>query len=333
MRVLVCGGGSIGTRHIGLLAKHFSQDVFAFEPAPAVRQRIEEETGITVIAEEDEAFRREPDLVLAAGPTSTHLITAKKALAAGAHVFIEKPISHNLDGVEEMLEEAENLNLTVSVGSNMRFYPCIRVLKENLSHVGNIRFSRARVGYYLPYMRPGVDYRTVYAAKKSSGGGVILDDIHEIDYHLWYFGGVESLFCRSATLGTLEIDVEDYAVINLHFCSGIASEIQLDYLNRCRSRGCEIVGDQGTLLWEERGKPFSHRSVRIYTDETGEWNTLYDDSDSPIDECYTAQLAELLDVAEGKPRIKLASGREGLAALKIALACKHSAKNDSLIRF
>lgn len=330
MKVLVCGCGSIGRRHIRNLVEHFKHEVSAYDPASDCLATVERGFPVKAFDNEDQAFEMKPDVVIAAGPSSTHLETAERAIAANAHVFIEKPIADRPDGIEGLLEKAIRKKLVVAVGSNMRFYPGPRLLKENLSKLGKVYFSKAYVGYYLPYMRPGVDYRNLYVAKKDTGGGLILDDIHEIDYHLWLFGKAENVFCRTAKLGELEIAIEDCAEISLSFSSGVSSQIHMDFLTKCRTRSCEIVGENGILLWEERGKP-PKCSVRFYSDADREWHNLLASAVVDTEQCFVEQFEEFFAAAGGGVRKTLADGREGLCALEVALAAEKSAEHERIV--
>src|SRR5436309_2376616 len=98
-------------------------------------------------------------------------------------------------------------------------------------------------------MRPGAEYRSLYCSRAEAGGGVILDAIHEIDYLAWLFGPVERVSAEAGRIGDLDIDVEDYASLALMHRGGVRSEIHLDYLQRWKRRGCEVVGSEGTLIW------------------------------------------------------------------------------------
>src|SRR5437016_1066295 len=74
------------------------------------------------------------------------------------------------------------------VGWNRRFEPVQARVEQFLDErrLGAIRFARLHVGSYLPEWRPRADYRQNYAAKAETGGGCMLDCIHEIELARWY---------------------------------------------------------------------------------------------------------------------------------------------------
>ncbi|MCB0619123.1 MAG: Gfo/Idh/MocA family oxidoreductase, partial [Saprospiraceae bacterium] len=61
------------------------------------------------------ALKHDPIAVLVCNPTALHLSTALEAAAAGCHLFLEKPVSHQLGGVEQLVEIAAEKNLLVQV--------------------------------------------------------------------------------------------------------------------------------------------------------------------------------------------------------------------------
>jgi predicted dehydrogenase len=206
----------------------------------------------------------------------------------------------------------------------MRFHPGPAALKSALPSIGKPLFAFAHYGNYLPSMRPGVDYRTLYAARRADGGGVIFDSIHEIDYLAWLLGPVVSVACEAGRIGGLDIDVEDHAVMNLGHGSSAQSNVQLDFLRRRKSRGCEIVGSEGTLTWHSDGKaPESCRVERAGAD--GTVTLLTSDENYDANKMYVAMLDAFLDAASGKPAANLQTGEEARAALSAACAAHESA--------
>lgn len=108
-------------------------------------------------------------------------------------------------------------------GFHFRFHPVL----QQISALGRVReswasrFATAHWGEYLPDWHPWEDYRQSYAARADLGGGAVLTLSHPLDYLRWLAGEVDSV---SAQMGSrpLELEVEDYAEINLGFRSRAA---------------------------------------------------------------------------------------------------------------
>jgi predicted dehydrogenase len=85
------------------------------------------------------------------------------------------------------------------------------------------------------------------------GGGIILDDVHEIDYACWLMGYPGNIHCAQGTFGNLEIDVEDVAEIQFTYPDKLVT-IHTDYLQRQYTRRCKICLRNGDMFEWEFGK-------------------------------------------------------------------------------
>ena len=127
--------------------------------------------------------------------------------------------------------------------------------------IGRIVAVRAEVGEYLPGWHPYEDYRQMYASRADLGGGVVLSQIHEIDYLYWLFGMPRRLMAMGGHLSSLEIDVEDTASILMECVVDgrpIPVHLHQDYVQRPPSRTCQIIGDDGKILVDFRSLSVTH---------------------------------------------------------------------------
>ena len=63
-------------------------------------------------------------------PTSTHYSIANQALSADCHLFIEKPITDNINHAKKLLNKADRLKKIIQVGHIERFNPAFNILKS-----------------------------------------------------------------------------------------------------------------------------------------------------------------------------------------------------------
>jgi predicted dehydrogenase len=185
-------------------------------------------------------------------PSALHVPTAISAVRAGCAVFVEKPLSHDLCGVDELVRAARAHDAVVAVGFQLRFHPGVVRLRElvDTSAVGTVLAVHVEQGEYLPGFHPYEDYRQSYAARRDLGGGVVLTQIHELDYIHWIFGLPSAVFAVGGTWGDLGIDVEDTSSALLRHGHGgrtVPVHVHLDYLQRPARRSCRVVGDRGTI--------------------------------------------------------------------------------------
>ena len=275
----------------------------------------------------EDGFKEGIDAAIVCTPPSSHIPIALTAIEKGAHVFIEKPISHSLSKVEELLEKARSADLITFVGYCFRFHTGLKIVKETLDSgdVGEVLLAQAEYGQYLPDWRPGQDYRQSYTAKRELGGGIILDGSHEIDYLCWLVDDVREVFSFAGKLSDLDVETEDAAGILLKFVKGAIGMIRLDFVRRDYSRSCELLCQKGTIKWN-----YQDNSVKIYYQDKRKWdvhNNLITDSN----DMYIAEMKHFIACVL-KEEVPLISGEEGLKALKIALAAKESAEKGNVVR-
>ncbi len=241
----VLGLGSIGMRHAGNLIAA-GVDVRGFDPSPA-RRAVLSEKGGTAFDNADDAMEDMQGVVIAT-PSGGHLNDLAAAVAAGKHVFIEKPLAHVTEGVEEILCAAEQKGLIVFAGLNMRFHPAVAGAKALLDQdaLGDLLWGRLLAASYLPDWRPDQDYRRGYAADAETGGA-LFDFIHEFDLAVHLLGPAVTCAAQARRTGQLEMDSEDCADVMLAHENGARSTLHVDYVTRPRQRLVEIGGSGGVL--------------------------------------------------------------------------------------
>lgn len=319
---LVVGCGSIGRRHLRNLRALGVPMLLAVDPREDRRRQAADEVGAVGCATLEEALDRKPAAVVVATPSALHIPAALEAAGRGCHLFVEKPLSHSLEGVDELIDLATRQCLVTMVGCNYRFDRSLNLVKRLIEEgaVGAVASVRAEFGLFLPAMHPYEDYRDFYASRAALGGGVILDRTHELDYLRWIFGEVADGTCLHAKRSDLDIDTEDVAELLVRFRSGVIGSIHLDFLQaeyRCVAR---VVGDRGVVEWS-----FNPQLVRAYTHASGEWKTLLDDPKPDVNEMYVEEMRYFLDaVAKGGPTCNdLAEGKK---LLELLLSLKRASR-------
>lgn len=326
MKILVVGCGSIGQRHIQNLKEFSNVEVVACRIKGGIEE-IEKKLDVKTVCGLDNGIDQKPDAVLITTPTSTHIPIALKAAEKGCHLFIEKPISHDLEGVKKLIRIIDKKGLTCMVGYNLRFHPGLKLIKRLLEEkvIGNIVSVRVEAGQYLPEWHPLEDYRTGYSAKKSLGGGVILDLSHEIDYIRWFLGEVKEVFSFTSKLSHLEIETEDVAEILLRFKSGVIGEVHLDYIQRFPSRSCQIIGDEGTLLYD-----FNENKVKLFSAKDKKWQIFLENEKYDKNQTYTDEIKHFVDCVNRKKK-PIVNETDGKKVLEIVSAAKESSKAKKVI--
>lgn len=312
--ILICGLGSIGRRHL----RHFRalgvERIDAFRTGMAKLPDDGQPVPDRVFSSLSEALAEHPQMVVVANPTSLHLETALAAVRAGAHVLVEKPISHTTAGLEGLEEEVGARNLHVFVAYNLRFHPALQAVRQLVrsgERLGKPLLARIHFGTFLPDWHPWEDYRTSYAARRDLGGGVTRTSSHELDYALWILGPVDQAVGIASPLHPLGTDVDELAALLLRHTSGAVSAITLSLVQKPASRGLELEFERGTVSVDLLSGSWT---VHPATGAIAEYR-VHDGFQ--LDETYRDQAAAFLRALDGHPP-ELATMAEARQTLLVA---------------
>lgn len=328
MNILVIGCGSIGERHIRNLRSTYPDfRILATDVSKERLSLMEKQYHVKACKDVGEAFRSKIDAVLVCTPPALHVPVALNAVENKAHVFIEKPLSNSVEGIDKLLQKANSAGLVIFVGYVFRFHPGLKLVKRILGsgELGQVLLAHAEYGQYLPDWRPWQDYKQSYTAKKDLGGGIILDSSHEIDYLRWLVGDVDRVSAFAGKLSELEVETEDAAGILLRFNQGSIGMIRADFVRRDYSRSCELICQKGTIKWN-----YQEDVVKVYRHARKAWeeqNNLMPDKN----EMYISEMKQFVACVLGKEK-PLIDGADGLQTLKVALAVKKSVDNGTVVR-
>lgn len=283
MRIAILGNGSIGKRHTRNLIGLGYDDLICMDPSPEVREQIRELFPNAMQFDNAESVFSEgkPDVVFVCSPPQHHVPQLNMALDHGCHVFVEKPFSHNTDGVAEALKKADDKNLKVMTAFNMRHVAPLRTMKKwvDEGRIGRVLSCRIALSSYMPNWHPWEDYREGFMAFKKSGGGALFDYVHGIDIAQWYAGKIKSLSSIQKTT-SLEMETDDMAVLIGTTENGTVLDLYFDFVDHLSRRRIEMIGTKGTVLWELTAQ----HTLTLFNSETGEKTVI--ESRFDWDSCY-----------------------------------------------
>ena len=326
MKALVVGYGSIGKRHVRNLMDFNQTQVSVCSKNKEVSQL--EKKGIKTFTTIEQALKEKHDVAIICNETSLHVKTAIKFANKGYHIFLEKPISNSLEGIPPLIKIIKNKKLITMIGCNMRFHSGIKLMRQLIDkkEIGRIISVYAENGSFMPDWHPWENYRISYASSMRLGGGVVLTQIHEIDYLYWFFGKAFEVYGLTGKLSDLEIDVEDYAVCLLKFKNKIIAEIHLDYFQKPSVRNCKIIGRKGQIRWN-----WENNHVQIFKNKDKKWVTKNFEKKFDTNKMYVDELEYFFNCVKRK-KTPMNSIIDGLEPQKIALAIKESSKCGKKIR-
>jgi predicted dehydrogenase len=316
---LIVGGGSIGKRHLrNLLATGRSAAIV--DPREDRRAEIAtKHPQAEVYASVDEALGHGP---YRAGficlPTAYHLEPAMRLAREGLHLFMEKPVSHSVEGIPALLDVVQQKKLVAMTGFCLRFFKPLQKTKEliDAGRVGRIVTARSFTGVYLPDWHPYEDYRSFYMAKKAQGGGVLLDECHAFDWMQWLCGPIAGVFSVVGTFSDLEVETDDVCEVIARFGTRAVGSIHLDMVDRSARNEVEIIGTTGTVITDLEG-----HHVKAYDHASQKWETF--SFEPSYDRMYVDEIDHFFGCVERgeKPVPDL---RDGFRVQRIIDACAQS---------
>ena len=187
------------------------------------------------------------EAVCIATPVTTHHPLALQALAAGKHVFIEKPMAASGEQARELVAAAVDAGRVVMPGHTFLYSPPVNTIRELIAagELGDIYFistSRVNLGLHQP------DASVVW-------------DLAPHDFSILRYWLEETPVTVTAlSRGCVMPATPDVAFINLDYGSGIVAHAELSWLSPSKLRRTTIVGSQKMVVYDDT----SNEPVRVF---------------------------------------------------------------------
>jgi len=276
--------------------------------------------------------------------TSAREPSLAKAIAAGKHVYTEKPVADSLDGALRLAASAREAGITHGVVQDKLFLPGViklrRLIKEGF--FGRVLSIRLEFGYWvfegdsIAAQRPSWNYR------KEDGGGIVLDMFPHWQYLLEdLFGPISALYARHATHlprrwdesgAPYEVTADDAAYALLEFEGGALASVNSSWAVRVNRRELvelHVDGTHGSAVAGLRNCAVQHRvstpmpvwnpDLPDPNDYLAQWTDVPDNE--VFDNGFKVQWELFLkDAMQGRPfRWDLVEGAKGVQLARLAL--------------
>ncbi len=180
----------------------------------------------------------ELDAVVVATPVPTHAELALRALDAGKHVFVEKPLAQSVEAAEEVAAAAERAGRLLMVGHLLEYHPGIERLKQiadggDLGDIHYVYSNRLNLG----------KLRADENALWSLGA-------HDVSVVL-RLAGEEPSDCMAFGESYMRPGVEDVVFCYLRFPSGLAAHLHLSWLDPHKERRFTVVGSRRMATFDD----------------------------------------------------------------------------------
>lgn len=320
MRVGIAGAGNWG-RH---LVRNFceilgEENVLVSDIDEGRRKEAKERhPGITVTRDfECLLMDKGIEAVVIATPATTHFELAKKALLAGKHVLVEKPIALDLAEAVELVKLAEETDRTLMVDHLLEYHPAVEEMKRRIDagELGEV--------YYLYSQRLNLGVvRTEENALWSLGP-------HDISVMLYLLG--EEPVRVSAHGGVYlqrEEGIDDVVFLSLEFNNGVRAHSHLSWLDPYKVRKITVIGSQKMMVFDDMEEKDKLKIFDSGVEKAGKngfrlrRGEVHSPNIKPLEPLKAMCLHFLECITQGeKPR---SDGYDGLRVLKVLDAAQRS---------
>jgi predicted dehydrogenase len=210
----------------------------------------------------------DPDLdaVAIVTPVSMHFDLALRALEAGKHVLIEKPLAASSAQAEELIRRADAAGLVLLPGHTFLYSPPVTKIRALLQagELGNV--------YFLSLSRVNLG---IHQSDVSVVWDLAPHDLSILSYWLGSMPEEVSAMTRSCILP----GIPDVAFINLRYASGTVAHLELSWLSPVKLRRTSIIGSEKMVVYDDT----SNEPIRIFDagaqlpapESFGEFRLLY----------------------------------------------------------
>ena len=243
--------------------------------------------------------------VAIATPIRTHAALVERALFAGLHVFVEKPLCTDPRQAAALVQLADDYGCVLHVGHTYTYHPALVMLRQMIGSgdLGTIR----------------------YATAEWSNNGIVQYDLsvlwsvgpHPLSILAWLFGGpAETVRATGAAyLGA----VEDVVQLAARWPGGQCATVHLSWLAPVKTRRLTIVGTAGSAVFDEQAAD----TLRLYDDRARLVRVA-----SPIGEPL---LVELATFCRRDPRVPN-DGQAGVDVVRMLVSAERSIKHGGVIQ-
>jgi len=356
IRYAIIGCGVVARKHLKGARYHQNKRrslevVAAVDTRPGAAEKILQAAGFTAkeiagiaIYEDYQKMLSEvrPDLVVITTPSGSHAAISLDALAAGAHVLIEKPLTLSLEQADEILELARKNNRKVAVGHIYRFFPLVQAIRADImsGHFGRVLYGDVKVrwGHGQEYY----DQAAWRGTWSQDGGALMNQSVHAMDLMTWLLGQTVESVSGQIFRKTHHMEAEDLGFAILTLTNDVQCLVEgttitdperpeasfFIRLSEGEIRAGILSGKPHITVYDKNGKNLaSTYTRRIF------WQTLCRSGLSGLKQLtnpHSGLLGDLID-AIVVSREPLASGQSGRDAVALVLAIYQSALEKRII--
>ncbi len=340
--IVGCGHATSGL-HLPAIRPHTDIEVIALADTDAARlEQVADEFSIPGRYADPEALIADPsvDAVAICVPPEHHVPLAMAALDADKHLFVEKPLTLDLDDAQRLIARADRSDRAVLVGHNLRHHHHAVAARKRVQRgdLGSIEFVHAVWSSRYRIDRDFPDWRR----RRATGGSALFElAVHYLD--LWrYVSGseIEDIFASSRSgeaddlTATVIARMADGVLVSLAFSQYAATAHDMEVFGRkgrLRLSLCRFDGVEFAPIAQFPGSPGDRLQGLLRTIKELPRGVASASRGGGFAESYRDQWRHFAECVRcGEPT--MCTLEDGKLAVQAALACIASAESGRLVR-
>lgn len=222
------------------------------DPDRATAERLASQYGAEVRTFDEVLADLTIDAIAIAAPAKDHAALGLRALSAGKHVLIEKPIALSLEDGEALKAAAEAAKKTLMVGHLLQYNPAYKALKALVKEgrLGRVLYAYSnRVG--LGKVRTEEDALFSFAP-------------HDISMLLGLMGDQVPDQILKSSGSYLSENIDDEVRLDMRYADGRHAHVFVSWLHPIKEQKLVVVGSEGMAIFEDYSPDKSHHKLKLY---------------------------------------------------------------------
>jgi len=238
-KIVLVGIGRFGKNHLRVL-KELEKDGLCTlygvaDKQAKILESVKKDYNVETTTNLNEFLKSDIDAVDIVTPADTHFEVCQKCLAAGKHVFVEKPLATNYAEAKKLVQLAADKDRILMAGPIYRYNPAVNKIKE-LTDRGELGKIYYMYGHYMGFKNP-----------RAEVGALINFAVHHIDIYDYLLEETpEEVTCSAAHFLGRE-NFEDLAVLVLRYRNGAVGIIESGWLPPGNYRDLIVVGSKKSV--------------------------------------------------------------------------------------
>jgi predicted dehydrogenase len=280
------------------------------------------------VTDDLDGMLKDPEVagVVISTPAATHAPLARRCLAAGKHVFVEKPLALTVDDAAELARTADDRGAVLMVGHTFEFVPAVRKMKElvDAGDIGDVLYLHSQ---RLNLGRIQSDINAFWSIGP-----------HDVSVANYLLGrSPEWVAARGARY--LHANIEDVMFVTVGYPGGVLAHMHVSWLDPSKTRRTTVVGSEKMLVYDDMDaeaklKIFDKGADRLEADAYGAWQYRLRDGAMSVPslsmvEPLTAELQHFVECVDSGAR-PIVDGWNGLRTVAVLEAVDQSLRSGGV---